>query len=153
MEHYIWEDYNGTKLNNMMKNKIKKIVIYLATQLIHGVGWILRWGELGWGWGVNWMKIGKNFNLNSCRLSSHLFMPPLFEIEHCLIAGRAGFVGLFIELFCIDCLNIADTNNHRCRPRKDNRHKKYRFLVSATLGRPTPKMVSLYWAQSSVLKT
>jgi hypothetical protein len=74
------------------------------------------------------MKIGKNFNLNSCRLSSHLFMPPLFEIEHCSIAGRAGFVGLFIGLFYIDCLNIADTNNHRCRPRKDNRHKKIQIF-------------------------
>jgi hypothetical protein len=97
---------------------------------------------------VNWGGGGGGGELDENRQKFQLeFMPPLFEIEYCSTAGQASFVGLFIgHFFGIGWLNIANTNNHRCRLCKDDRHKKYRFLVSATLGCPTQKMVSLYRA-------
>jgi hypothetical protein len=87
-----------------MKNETKKIVIYLPTQSIHGVG-DEYWGGVNWG-GVNWMKRGENFNLNLHRLSSCLFMPPLFEIEHYLTTGRDSLVGLFIGHFFVSAILI-----------------------------------------------
>jgi hypothetical protein len=74
------------------------------------------------------MKTGEDFNLNSCHLSSRLFTSPLFKIEHYSTTDQAGFVGLFIGHFSgIDWLNIVDTNNYRCGPRKNDRHKNTDF--------------------------
>jgi hypothetical protein len=54
----------------------QKIMIYIATQQIHGVG--VGWGGVGGGGGVGQGGVGVNW-----MKQSHLFTPPLFEIEHC----------------------------------------------------------------------
>jgi hypothetical protein len=67
----------------MMKNKTKNSDLPCHTIDPRGGG---EGGELD--------ENTQKFNLNS-----HLFTPPLFEIEHCLTAGQASFVGLFIGHF------------------------------------------------------
>jgi hypothetical protein len=71
------------------------------------------------------MRIGKKFNFELPQLTP-LHATTIQDQTLFKTAGQANFVGLFIGIIiCIAWLNIANANNHRCRPHKDDRQQKY----------------------------
>jgi hypothetical protein len=74
-------------------------------------------GRVGGGWDGGEMD----------ETTSPQLMPPLFMIKHCLRlrAGPVSLAYLWGTIIGIAKLNIVDTDNQRCHPRKDDRHQRY----------------------------
>jgi hypothetical protein len=90
MEHYYIWDYNGTKLNNMMKNEKKdsNLPCHTTDPRGRGKGWVE-------GGVVELDETGENFNFTAPQVEP-LHVAIVWD-RHCFVAvDRADFVSLFI---------------------------------------------------------